>query len=122
MRQFVACAIEDVHHELMSVLAVVDVAGPVQDIEELPGLGHGAKQVVVAARAFLLGVVADGGTFGMPARGRHRAVEVEGQAGEAFPLERVYHQARRQVAHSFDIGRAHFRQRAADRGHVRQAA
>ena len=79
-RQFVAGAIEDAHHEPMGVLAVVDVAGPVQDIEELPGLGDGAKQVIVAARPFLLGVVADGGPFGMTAGGRDRAVEVEGQA------------------------------------------
>ena len=87
-----------------------------------PVWANGAKQVIVAARPFLLGVVADGGPFGMTAGGRDRAVEVEGQAGEAFALERAHHQGRRQVAHSFDARRAHVRQRAADGGHIRQAA
>ena len=32
--------IEGVHHERMGVLAVMDVAGAVKDIEELSGLRH----------------------------------------------------------------------------------
>ena len=111
--------VEGVHHELMTPLAVMDIAGTVQDIEKLPGLGHGAKQVVVTAGPLPFGVVADGGTFGMSARGYHRPVEVEGQTRQLLTLERMYHQGRGQLAHVGPIRGAQGRQGATDGGHVR---
>jgi hypothetical protein len=68
-------AVEVVHHEVMGPLAVMDIAGAVKDVEKLSRLSHGGKQVVVTARALLLGVVSDGGALGMSLRGHNRAIE-----------------------------------------------
>ena len=106
-RQRVAHPIEGVHHERMGVLAVMDIAGTVKDIEKLSGLRHRTEQVVIAARPFLFGIIAHGGPFGMTTRGDHRAVEVEGQTGEPLALQRLHDQARRQVSHFFDTRTAH---------------
>ena len=85
-------AVEVVYHEFMRPLAVMDIAGSVKDIEKLSGLSHGGKQVVVTAGALLLGVVSDGGAFGVSLRRHHRAIEVQGQAGQLFPLQALDHQ------------------------------
>ena len=112
-------AIEGVHHELMGAPAVMDIAGPGKDIEELPGLSHRAVQVVVAARALLLGIVSNRGTFHVSASGGHRSIEVQGQAGKALTPQSVDHQRRAQGPHLFDTITAHGGQRPADGGYIR---
>ena len=73
----------------MGTVAVMDIAGTVKDIEELPALRHRAVQVVVAARPLLPGVVAGRGTFGVAAGGGHRTIEIQGQARETLALQGV---------------------------------
>ena len=60
----------------MGAIGVMHIAGPVPDIEDLPGLGDGAEQGIVATLALLPGVEPDRRAFGEVAGGQHRAVEV----------------------------------------------
>lgn len=111
-------ALESVHHELMGALAVMDIAGTVQDVEELPALSHGAEQVVVTARPLPFGIVADRGAFGMSACGHHRSVEVEGHTGEIARAPAPASPGSRTAAALGDIGGPQARQGATDGGHV----
>ena len=70
-------------NERLGPVRVVDVAGAVQEVEHLGGLGQGAEERVVAAGALALLVVADGGALGVAAGGLHRAVEVQGDPGQS---------------------------------------
>jgi hypothetical protein len=69
--------------ELTSPVGIVDVAGAVEEVEHLAGLGDGAEQGIVAAGPLAFLVVADRGALGPPAGGLDRAVEVQGDAGQA---------------------------------------
>ena len=61
-------------------MGVVDVAGTVEQIEDLSCLGDGAEERIVASPAFVLFVVTDGGVFRMSFGGDDRAIEVQGDA------------------------------------------
>src|SRR3989304_8798861 len=63
--------------------AGVDVAGSVQEVEHLGGLGDGTEEGVVAAGALTFLLVTDGAALGVPAGGWHGAVEVQGDTGQS---------------------------------------
>ena len=60
----------------------MDVSWSVEHVEELPGLGSGHKEWIVATRPFLALVEPHGGTLDMPAGVLNRAVEIQGEMGE----------------------------------------
>ena len=107
-------------HEGLRAAGVVDIARPVQDIEDLARLRHGAEQRVVAARPFLGLAVADGAALGMPLRVDDRAIEVQREPGELEAVQPVLHEL---AAEGADLGHAAgigLPERATDRGDVRQ--
>jgi hypothetical protein len=67
----------------------VDVAGPVQEIKDLPGLRDGTEQWVVTALPLLLAIKADRRALGVSAGAQHRAIEVEGYPAKLESLEAV---------------------------------
>jgi hypothetical protein len=74
-------------HELLRALAVVDVAGTVEQVQEGAELGDGAVLRVVAPSPLLLLVEADRRPLGERLRGLHRAVEVQGHPRQLLPLQ-----------------------------------
>jgi hypothetical protein len=61
----------------LSIMGVVDVAGTMEQIEDLSCLSDGAKERVVATPSFVLFIVADGGVLRMPFGGDDGTVEVQ---------------------------------------------
>ena len=90
-------------------------------IEYLAGLGHGAKQRIVAALAFLLAVKAHGRAFGETPGGQHRAVEVERHAGKAKNAQLLEHSLPTEPAQQGNAAGILARQGPTDSGHIRQA-
>ena len=97
-------------------LGVVHVAGAVESVEDLAGLGDGCEQGVVAALAFLLFVESDGGALGVALGAEYRAVEVEGDAHEALLGEALEHEATVECAQPLDAGGIGGAQSPADGG------
>ena len=60
-----------------SIMGVVDVAGTMEQIENLSCLSDGAKKRVVATPSFVFFIVADGGVLRMPFGGDDGTVEVQ---------------------------------------------
>lgn len=83
------------------------VARSVMEVEELPGRRHGAEQRIVAARSLLVGIEADRRTFGMALSGQHRAIEVEGDAGEALAQEARQDQLSQEPTQLLHVGLPH---------------
>ena len=104
----------------MSAIGVMHIAGPVPDIEDLPGLGDGAEQGIVAALSLLPGVEADCRAFGETAGGEHRAVEVQGDAGKPQPGELRQDTPAAEMAQVADATFIQPRQRPAEGGDIRQ--
>jgi hypothetical protein len=98
----------------------MDIAGAVKDIEELSGLSYGAKQVVLAARTLLPWVESDGRAVGVSLGGRHRAIKIQGQAGEHFPLQALDYQRGGKLANPHDTLAIHDLQGTGDGGHIGQ--
>ena len=90
-------------------------------VEHLVGLGDGAEQGVVAARAFLLLVEPDCGAFGVACGAEHRPVEVEGDAREPLGHQALDDHCCRLGAYVADALCIGAGERAAHRGHVRQS-
>jgi len=64
-------------------MGVVDVAGTMEQIEDLSCLSDGAKERVIATPPFVLFIVADGGVLRMTLGGNDGAVEVQRDACKA---------------------------------------
>ena len=64
-------------------MGVVDVAGTVEQIEDLSCLGDGAEERIVATPSFVFFIVADGGVLRMSFGRDDGAVEVQGNARKA---------------------------------------
>jgi len=64
-------------------MGVVDVAGTMEQIEDLSCLSDGAKERVIATPTFVLFIVADGGVLRMTLGGNDGAVEVQRDACKA---------------------------------------
>ena len=107
--------------EGVGAVGVVDVSGPMVHVEHLVGLGDGAKQRVVAARALLRLVEPHRGAFGMTPGAQHRPVEVEGDAREPFALEALEDHRPRLGADVTDAALVGTAERATDGGHVGQS-
>ena len=65
------------------------ISRTVENIEKLIRLGHGAKQRIVAAGAFLLLVKAHGGALDTAFGGLNRAVEIECYTSKIFSHQRL---------------------------------
>ena len=63
-------------------MGVVDVAGTMEQIEDLSCLSDGAKERVIATPPFVFFIVADGGVFGVTFCGNDGAIEVQGDASK----------------------------------------
>jgi len=63
--------------ESLRIMRVVDVAGTMEQIEDLTCLGDSAEERIVAAPALVFFVIADGGVLRMPFRREDGAVEVQ---------------------------------------------
>jgi hypothetical protein len=107
--------------ERLGAVGVVHVTGTMPDIEDLPGLGDGAKQRVVAALPFLLPIEADSCALGEAASGKNRAVEVQRDAGQPQFAELIQHPLPEKAAQIGDTGLIQPRQRPADGGDIWQA-
>ena len=103
----VSHVVEAVHHELEGPVAVMAVARSVMEVEELPGRRHGAEQRIVAARSLLVGIEADRRAFGMALGRQHRAIEVEGDAGEALAQEARQDQLSQEPTQLLHVGLPH---------------
>ena len=100
-------------------VGVVDVPGTMVDVEDLVGLGDGAKEGVVAACAFLFLVEADGGAFGMTPGAQHRPVVIERHPWKPLVRQALHDQASRFTSHFGDALFIRTGERAADRGYIR---
>ena len=107
--------------EGVGAVGIMDVSGPMVHVEHLVGLGDGAEQRVVAARALLRLVESHGGAFGMARSAQHRPVEVEGDAREPFGHQALDDHRRRLGADVADAALVGTAERAADGGHVGQS-
>src|SRR6185503_15283333 len=74
-------------HERLGAVGVVHVSREMVEVEELPRLRDRAEQWVIAARPAPLGIVPDGGSLGVAARGQDRPIEVERDARELLQGE-----------------------------------
>ena len=107
--------------EVLRAPGVVDVAWAVEQIENLTGLRHGAKQRVVASLPFLLAVEAHRGPLGPPSGAEHRAIEVQSEPTRYQSHQSLQDQLAAQPAHPLDAGEAHLGQAARHRRDVGQA-
>ncbi len=102
---------------------VVDVAGAVQEVEHLAGLGDGAEQRDSScARPSSFLVVADGRALGVAHGGLDRAVEVEGEAGDAEGAQPIETELAAKSAQARDGACVDRSEHAADGRDVGQAA
>jgi len=108
-------------NELAGPVGVVDVAGAVEQVEDLGGLGDGAEERVVAAGPLAFLVVADGGALGMSAGGLDGAVEVQGQACESQEGQALEEQLPQQSADILDALGVGVAEHSTERGHIGQA-
>ena len=67
--------------ECLGAIGIMHVTGAMPDVEDLSGLGDGAKQRVVTALPFLLPVKADGCAFSETPGRQYRTIEVQRDAG-----------------------------------------
>ena len=116
-RAHVAHAMVD---EGVGPVGVVDVPGTMVDVEDLVGLGDGAKEGVVAARALLFLVEAYCGAFGMTPGAQHRPVVIERHPRTPLVRQALRDQTSRCTSHFGDTLLIRIGERAADCGHVRQ--
>jgi hypothetical protein len=79
----------------------MNIARTVKKVKELPGLGHGAKQGIVASRPLLRLVETHCRSFGMPLGGLDRPVKIKGQAIKGFSLQSFDHHGRGQFPDFF---------------------
>ena len=90
-RQRLADLPHTVGNERRRTVGVMHVAAAVMQVEELAGLGDGAKQRVVAALSFLFFVESDGGPLGVASGAEHAAIEVERDARQLFGHQSCEH-------------------------------
>ena len=90
------------------------------NIEDLVGLGDGAKEGVVAARALLFLVEAHCSPFGMTPGAQHRPVVIERHSRKPLDHQTLHDQMSRFTSHFSDTLFICTGERPADRGHVRQ--
>jgi len=108
--------------ERLRIMGVVDVAGTVEQIEDLTSLGNGAKERIVAAPAFVFLVESDGGVLRMPFGGEDGAIEVQSDASKGAGTQTQDNQftaKSSKVLNAVLIGGS---QDAADRGNIREHA
>jgi len=104
----------------VSAIGVMHIAGPVPDIEDLPGLGDDAKEGIVAALSLFPGIEADCRTLGDTAGGEHRAVEVQGDEGQTQLHEPRQDTLTAEMAQVADATFIQPRQGPAEGGDIRQ--
>jgi hypothetical protein len=69
---------ETAEYELIGTIAIMHVTRTVVKVKKLSCLGHGTKQWIIAARAFLFFVETDGGALGVAFCGLYRTIEIKG--------------------------------------------
>ena len=90
------------------------------NVEDLVGLGDGAKEGVVAARALLFLVEAHCGSFGVSPGTQHRPVVIERHSRKSLVYQTLYDQVSRFTSHFGDTLFIRTGERPAERGYVRQ--
>ena len=111
---------DTVADEGVGPVGVVYVSRTMVNVEDLVGLGDGAKEGVVAARALLFLVEAHCRSFGMTPGAQHRPVVIERHSRKSFVYQTLYDQVSRFTSYFGDTLFIRTGERAADRGHVRQ--
>ena len=111
---------DTVADEGVGPVGVVYVSRTMVNIEDLVGLGDGAKEGVVAARALLFLVETHCGSFGMPPGAQHRPVVIERHSRKSLVYQTLHDQMSRFTSHFGDTLFICTGERPADRGHVRQ--
>jgi len=106
--------------EGLGTIGIMHVTGTMPDIEDLSGLGDGAKQGIVTALPFLLPVKADGRAFGEPASRQYRAVEVQCDARKPQTAELIQSPLPAKATQMGDTGVIQSRQCPTDGSHIRQ--
>jgi len=121
LRQCQAHLLNAVADKGLGAVGIVDVAGSVEHIEHLTGLGDGTEQGIVAALALFLAVETDGGPLGKAAGTDDGAIEVERDGAQFQRRQSVQHHLPEQaleLRHAFVIGA---REGTADGGHIGEA-
>ena len=112
---------DTVEDEEDGAVGVVDVAGSVEEVEDLAGLGDGTEEGVVAAGAFFLFVEADGGPLGVPLGGTNGAVEVEGESGGEPGHETIEDEVFEETLEAVHAGAVRLGEGAAEGGDIGKA-
>ena len=108
-------------NEGIGSVGVVDIPRAMVNIEDLVGLGDGAKEGIVAAGAFFLLVESHCRAFGMAPCTQHRPVEVQRHRRKSLNRQALHDQMPRLDLHFADALCICTGERAAERGHVRQS-
>lgn len=112
---------DTVEDEEDGTVGVVDVAGAVEEVEDLAGLGDGTEEGVIAASTLFLFVEADGGTLGVPPGGTDRAVEVEGESGGEPGHETIEDEVFEETPKAVDTGPIRLGEGTAEGGDIGKA-
>jgi len=88
-RKYAAHSVYALEDELPRTAGVVNVAGSVEDIKDLPSLCDGTEQRVVTALPFLLTVEANCRSLRMSAGAQYRTIEVESNPPKLEGLEAI---------------------------------
>ena len=119
-RQRRAHAMQTVADEGIGSIGVVDITGPVVNIEDLVCLRNGTKQRVVAARTLLFLVETHRRSFGVAPGAQHRTIEVKRHSRKRLPRQAFNHQVSRFTSDFLDAYLISATERAANGRHIRQ--
>jgi len=119
-RQRRAHAMQTVADEGIGPIGVVDITGPVVNIEDLVCLRNGTKQRVVATRTLLFLVETYRRSFGMASCAQHRTVEVKRHSRKTLGRQAFNDQVSRFTSDFLDAYLISATERAANGGHIRQ--
>lgn len=105
-------------NQFASSVGIMDISRSMVKVENLPGLGYGTKQRVVAALALLLPVEAHGGSFGMSTGSEDGAIEIQSHAAKLERGQAVEDDFASQQAESANGLGADRAEHSADRGDI----